>query len=227
MNLLIVAATPFEVQPLRDYLGGQFAQVRDSRFVREELSVDMLITGAGMVQTAYALGRVLALSRYHLAINAGIAGAFDRSLRLGDVVQVVSERLADLGVEERNGRFTDVFEMGLIDPDQPPFLNGVIKAGHASDFDFLPKCNGLTVNRVHGAEASIRAITEKYDAGVETMEGAAFFYACSLSDVPFLQIRAISNYVEPRNRSAWNLPLAINNLNEVLIKIVQSLGIMN
>ena len=39
-----------------------------------------------------------------MIINAGIAGAFNRSLKIGDVVQVVSEQFGDLGVEEKDGR---------------------------------------------------------------------------------------------------------------------------
>ena len=54
------------------------------------------------------------------------------------------------------------------------------------------------------------------------MEGAAFFYACLLAKIPFLEIRSISNYVEARNRETWNLPLAINNLNQILIEILEA-----
>ncbi len=45
------------------------------------------------------------------------------------------------------------------------------------------------------------------------MEGAAFFYACREAQVHYVQIRAVSNYVEKRNRDAWQIGLAIKNLN--------------
>ncbi len=57
------------------------------------------------------------------------------------------------------------------------------------------------------------------------MEGAAFFYACLMTQAPFLQIRAISNYVEPRNKDNWNIPLAIDRLNEVLAQMVNGLAV--
>lgn len=41
------------------------------------------------------------------------------------------------------------------------------------------------------------------------MEGAAFFYACLSAGVPCAQVRAVSNYVERRNRAAWKLGDAI------------------
>ena len=56
------------------------------------------------------------------------------------------------------------------------------------------------------------------------MEGAAFFYVCLQEKIPFLQIRSISNYVEKRNKSNWNIPLAIDNLNVVLLDIINSLN---
>ena len=223
MHLLIVAATPFEIQPIQDYLAAHFEQVAEYHFQKNEVEIQILITGVGMVSTAFSLGHVLAKNKFHLVINAGIAGAFNRSLQIGDVVQVVSEQFGDLGVEEKDGSFTDLFDMGLLGNEQPPFKNGLLLNIGSENFSFLPTSKGLTVNKVHGSEASIKAVLEKYDVDVESMEGAAFFYACLLAEVPFLQIRSISNYVEPRNREGWDLPKAITNLNEVLVEIVQVL----
>jgi futalosine hydrolase len=55
---------------------------------------------------------------------------------------------------------------------------------------------------------------------VESMEGAAFMYAALLAGVPFAQVRAVSNRVERRNRDAWNLPLAIENLGRTTLAIL-------
>jgi len=52
------------------------------------------------------------------------------------------------------------------------------------------------------------------------MEGAAFFYACFMERLPCLQIRAVSNYIEDRNKDRWNIPLAIGNLNKIALKII-------
>ncbi len=222
MHLLIIAATPFEVAPLEQYLTKTFETELPTVYKKEELTVQVLVTGVGLFQTSYHLAKVLPLVEPDLVINAGIAGAFNRSLKIGDVVNVVSERFADLGVEEADGSFTDVHEMGLIDPNQHPFKNSILENPTASQFDFLPKASAISVNKVHGTEKSIEAIQQKYKADVESMEGAAFFHACLLEEVPFLEIRSISNYVEKRNRENWNLPLAIESLNKVLIEMTQS-----
>jgi len=56
---------------------------------------------------------------------------------------------------------------------------------------------------------------------LESMEGAAFFYACTQAGVPCLQIRAVSNYVEKRNRDAWQIGLAIKNLNSFAAEFLE------
>jgi futalosine hydrolase len=85
------------------------------------------------------------------------------------------------------------------------------------------KVHGITVNTVHGDEDSIDKISTAFKAEVETMEGAAFFYACRMMDVPCIQLRAISNYVERRNKAAWKLGLAINQLAEETLYLLNEL----
>lgn len=220
MKLLITSATPFEIAPLRQYLNDQFWRHSSSLYQKEELEITLLETGVGMVLTAFNLGGLFTKQRFDLAINAGIAGAFPAAgLAIGDVVNVVSERFADFGVEEADGRFTDIHELGLVDGNAAPFTNGEL-LNPAAGFDFLPTAKGLTINKVHGYPPSIAAILSKYPADVESMEGASFFLACLLAGQPFMQLRAISNFVEKRNRETWDLPKSIKNLNEVLIELV-------
>ena len=42
------------------------------------------------------------------------------------------------------------------------------------------------------------------------MEGAAFFAGCRRFN-NYMQIRAVSNRVEKRDKDKWNIPLAIEN----------------
>lgn len=224
MNLLLVAATPFEIAPFIRFLEQEFQPDTGGAFQKGNLSIFPLVTGVGCVATAWHLARVLTANPVDWALNAGIAGAFDPSFALGDVVQVVSEQFGDLGVEEADGRFTGLFQLGLGDPNTLPFINGKLYNPEAAQAAFLPAAHGLTVNRVHGHAASIAAVRRHFpDAQVESMEGAAFFYGCLLAGVPFAEIRGISNYVEPRNRANWQLEPAIRNLNEVLIEMIRSL----
>lgn len=227
MLLTIVSATPFEIAPLLAYLKENFDGKDIGLFQKEDLIVRTVITGVGMPLTALQLGLYLAKEQPQLLINAGIAGAFNKKMELGTVVNVVSDQFGDLGIEEADGSFTDIHETGLIDKNDQPFENGILNNKNTSSFNFLPKVTGITINKVHGYTPSIEAFTKKYKVDVESMEGAAIFLACLQTNTNFIAIRSISNYVESRNRAAWKIELAIDNLNEVLKNIVIQLGMKN
>jgi len=76
---------------------------------------------------------------------------------------------------------------------------------------------------VHGNEASIRKISNRINAEIESMEGAAFFYACREAGLPCMQIRAVSNYVEKRDRDSWQIGLAIKNLDKFAAEFLKEL----
>lgn len=224
MRLLIVASTPFEIAPLIAYLeGGSFEQVQSSRFRKGNHEVHLLVSGVGIALTTYHLTRALRDQVYDLVIQAGIAGSFDRSIPLGEVVQVVSEQFADLGVEEADGSFTDVFSLGLLDRNFPPFENGKLLHPVAESIAGIRAVRGLTLDRVHGFPPSIESFSERNEGEIETMEGAPFFMCCLLEKRNFLAFRAISNYVEARNREAWDLGGAIGSLNKFIIELIDSI----
>ena len=223
MQILVVAATAAEVAPLSEAIRlapSSTERVRQGRHGGHE--IDLLVTGVGMVSTAAWCARTLARDRYDLALNVGLCGAFDRNLPLGSVVHVVSDRLAELGAEDGDA-FLTVYELGLLGRDEPPFRDGAIvnpmPPANAA-LERLPRVAGITVNTVHGRDSSIAAVRQRCDPQVETMEGAAFMYACLIRGMPFAEIRAVSNVVEKRNRAAWKLDEAIGNLNAAALRII-------
>ena len=224
MNITLVSATPFEIAPTIQWLETLSQPGTDNEFTLGSHRVSVLVTGVGPVATTWKLAGYLSGRKPDLVINAGIAGAYDRSLAHGDVVLVGEEQLADPGAEEADGRLIDLFDMKLLDPDGFPFQRGRLINPDMETAGFLRQVSGLTVSRATGTEASIAAIRNKYpDACIESMEGGAVFYCCLLAGIRFLEIRAVSNYVEPRNRSGWNIPLAIDSLNNVLKELLQAL----
>jgi futalosine hydrolase len=223
MKILIVAATPFEIEPLEKHLGNHFVRHSESTYQHGPLQVRILITGVGLTATAFSLGYTLASTPFDLAINAGICGALNPTLTIGQVVHVTAEHFADLGAEAADGTFLDAVSLGLLPPDRPPFVGGWLQNTAAADTDFLPKVSGISVNKVHGYAPSIERLRLHTQADVESMEGAAFLYACLSANIACLQIRAVSNYVEPRNKENWNIPLAVENLNAVLVEMITGL----
>ena len=55
------------------------------------------------------------------------------------------------------------------------------------------------------------------------MEGATLHYTCRQAGIPFLQIRAVSNYIGERNKANWKIKEALDNLNQTLLKYIDRL----
>jgi futalosine hydrolase len=224
MKLLIIAATFFEIRPFADRLtlaGREGDHLY--RYRHHNLEIDILITGVGMVATAYYTGKALALKRYDLAVNAGIAGTFGKAFKLGSVVNVVEDWIPEFGAE--NGRdFISIFELGFYDPDTHPFTQGMLQATREPDpaivnlqrLNLLPRVKGITSNTIRGSVESVEYIRRTAPADIESMEGAAFLFSCLMEKTPCIQLRSVSNLVEERDKAKWDLPLALKNLNQVL-----------
>ena len=216
MRILIVAATSFEVAPVVAGLREMSAcGSRLTRYAHAAHDVDVLLTGVGMVATAAWCSHVLAVSRYDLALNLGLCGSFDRALKLGDVVQVLTDRIAELGAEDGEA-FLSIDELNL--PGEHQFANLAPPPNLA--LTRLRTVSAITVNTVHGNDRSISAVTDRCRPQVESMEGAAFMQACLIHDVIFAQVRAVSNVVERRNRDAWKLGDAVDNLGTIGLSIL-------
>jgi len=213
MNLLIVAATKEEVKPLPASSGGK------------RCSVEVLITGVGMLATAYALIRQLHTNKYDLVLQVGVGGSFDTDIELGSLVFVTSEQYGDLGAEDHD-EYLDIFDLGLLDKNIAPYSDAKLLTPMLSIHEKigLPQVSGLTVNTVSGNSQTIKRRTEKYNATIESMEGAAFHYVCLQEGIAFAQVRAISNYVMPRDKSQWKMKEAIINLNNWLTDFIERLN---
>ncbi len=221
MKILIVTATEEEIEPLLVVCRDNWSEIGTGTYEKGSLTLELLITGIGMVRTSYALGKSLALNRPDLCINAGIAGAFPGKFEIGDVVHVIQDCIPDIGATNSEGRHLSLKDMNLSEDISSTY--GLVNA-QASAFDFLPKADGITVNTVHGDAAGIMKAQESFAADIETMESAAFFYCCLKEEVSFVAIRGISNIVGPRDRSKWNIGLAIDNLNVQLLEVLDFLS---
>jgi futalosine hydrolase len=185
--------------------------------------VDLLVTGVGMVATASWCSRLLASARFDLTLNLGVCGSFKTAIAPGSVVHVVSDRLGELGAEDGD-RFLTIQQMGLLRDDEFPFKDGRLVNGSPppnATLANLRAVDGITVSTVHGDEASIAAVSERFGPDVESMEGAAFMYCCLIHGVPFAQVRAVSNMVERRKRAAWKMNEAVESLAAVARRMLE------
>jgi len=213
MDILLAAATNFEIQPTINYLAERDCLIGNHRF-------DVLITGIGSMSTTYWLTKAIATQRPQLLIQAGVAGSFSDNYPPGSLVLVNKEVVGDLGVEENN-EFKDVFDMGLpqiTDPYTGKNLeNNQVELLQQYN---LPLVKSVTVNEITTRPARIQQLQQKYQPVVESMEGAAFHYVALIEKIPYIQLRAVSNMVGERDKTKWKMKEAIATLNEQLIKMV-------
>lgn len=219
MDILLTVATVLESQLILSSF--DFEEAEDA-FVAytDHGKIFLLPTGIGMVSTAYMLGRFLAKTEIDLGINFGIAGSFDKNIPLGEVVEITQDSFAELGAEDGSA-WLSISDIGFaqFSAGQQKYFN-TFSNPLPSSFP-LPKCAAITVNRTHGHLPSIQKVQKYWPAQLESMEGAAFFHAMTRAQIPFYAFRTISNYVEKRNRDAWDIPLAVKNMQEWLIKKLQ------
>lgn len=190
------------------------------------MDVNVLVAGVGSVSTIWSVKEWISVNgKPDFAINGGIAGSYKAMLGIGEVVIPSSDCFADAGIEDGD-TFLTLQESGLSRPDEFPFSDGHLPAD--SDLtvkfhSFLRQVKAITVNTATGSENSRERLLKKFNPDIETMEGAAFFYICIRENIPFLALRAISNMVEPRDKSKWNIPLALDRLSEKLNEVLKRL----
>jgi futalosine hydrolase len=206
MKILVVAATEMEIAP----------------FVAQNTNTQVLITGVGAPACMYALTKRLLQNKYDFVIQAGIAGTFKNQYPLGQTFAVKTDLFADLGIQEKENFFT-LFEKGFVNENTFPNTNGKMENTSENSFS-LAAVNAITINTVSDSLAQTELYKKKYDADIESMEGAAFHYVCIQEKIPFLQIRSISNFVGERVKTNWKTKEAVDSLNENLIRIVQKLN---
>jgi futalosine hydrolase len=194
-----------------------------------------VVTGIGSVNTAHALTKQLSQSpKPSLVIQTGVAGAYvPAKIPVGSVLLADTEIYGDVGVSTLDG-WRPLEEIGI------PLV--AANGGHPSRFNYFPLDADLvaraasaagtlvartgkfmTLSQVTGVRAAGDALFERFGALCESMEGAAAAHVCAIYDVPFLEVRGVSNLVEDRDRSKWRLAEAAEAAQRAVMKILEQL----
>jgi len=206
MQILLTAATKAEIE-LLDVLPA---------------SVDIVITGVGCPAAFYQLQKKLQQTKYDLVLQAGIAGSFNDKFLPGEVVIVRKDTFADIGMEE-SGEFVSIYQTAFADKNKFPFSDGwLVNEDIYMSHLALPLATAVTINKISDSELQKQQLVKSFSPDIETMEGAALHYVCLQENIPFLQIRSISNEVGIRDKSKWRIKEAIINLNQETEKLIMN-----
>lgn len=176
---------------------------------------DVIVSGAGPAAAAAAAGRALALAeaagrRYDLVLSAGVGGAFPGRAAVGDLVLATRCLAPELGAESPDG-FISLDQLGYgrtsvpVDPATLDLMRAALPGAVAGAV--------LTVSTVTGTAEGMRRLLDRHpDAAAEAMEGYGVAVAAGQAGVRVGEVRAVSNLVGPRDRSAWRLDAALSAL---------------
>lgn len=178
--------------------------------------VVLLATGMGKTNAAQALTALLERHRVRGVISFGVGGAYPGSeLGIEAVALATSEIYGDEGVAAPGGWMgTQGIGIPLLERggerwfDEFPLDAALVeRAAEALRAGGVRCISGpfVTVSACSGTSVRGQELAERHDAICESMEGAALAHVAALYEVPFLEVRAISNAVEDRDLSRWRL----------------------
>ena len=218
MRVIITAATVAEWMP--SFLNINALYTGES----QRLKLQYHQSGIGMLATSYAITKLAIEDKPDLIIQVGIAGTFDMALPLGSVVVINEETIGDLGAEEE-GKWKDLFDLKLEKSSYHPFEKRKLPNQWLHQYNLLglKEVSGITVNEITTNQDRIQKLAKKFNPVIESMEGAALHYVARESNIPFIQIRSISNYIGERDKSKWQMKTAIDNLNQTLLQYIDRL----
>lgn len=232
MKIGLICPTPEEGK-FSGYLkrvSGHPFNIYTGRLNKNRLS--LIIPGIG--KTNAAIGATYLVEKFSpdLIILFGIAGAYPSSgLSVGDVAIAEKEFYGDEGVIIKDGfRGLDFINIPFLKKGKKKFFNeftlnkGIIDMIKRKAKVPLKSGNFVTLSTITGTTERAIELRDKYNAICENMEGAAVAHVCEVFGKDVLEIRGISNIVEDRDRSRWDLKAGIKTCNNVLLDILNDLS---
>lgn len=200
--------------------------------LKDRVEPEFMLTGIGTTSVCYRLTKKIMEQRclqkeYDLVINIGIAGSYNmKSFPMGSVTLIREEYFGDLGFETLFG-FQTLFQYELLDANAFPFKDGALRripldGALEKTLDKYREAVGVTVQTVSGNPDRVSSIRKRFAPDIESMEGAAVYYVCLLEKIPCFELRSVSNQVGERDKSKWNIPLALESLTDACKEILAS-----
>lgn len=210
--ILLVVATAMEAPPLADCRN----------------RAEVLIAGVGVLETALRLTKRLTAGQepVSLVINCGVGGGYpDSGATLLDICLAEHEVLGDLGI--CYGEQVEPLHASLTGP-----LTYPLSASHTKQAAAILGRHGMasrsgvfvTVSAVSATTRRGAWLHRAHNGLCENMEGAAVARVCQEFGIPCIEVRSISNLVEDRNPTTWQLAPAIRRCGQAVTLLVNSLS---
>lgn len=236
--VVIIAAVQQEIELLEKALGHS-GRVTVGGYEHIEgtvgnLRVIICVGGVGKINAAAATAVMIDRHQPQLVINTGCAGAYTGStLEIGNLIVASEEVLADDGVIVADG-WKDLRYMNLSSVEQGGLscFNVLPLSRHASeqalrlaDYSavFLLRGRCATVSTCSGTTRRGEELARRWDAVAESMEGGAVVQVCLRCGVACLEIRGISNRVEERDLTKWDIPLAVEAAQRFVLEYLEEM----
>lgn len=207
-----------------------------------------MISGMGKTNAAHAATLLIEKFSPRMIILFGVGGAYPSTgLEVGDIAVAEKEVYADEGVLTGDG-FQGIEHIGipLLKQGRKRYFNEfpldrrLIERAVGSSLcvTHLPiphlarwgkrgvkvkSGTFLTVSACTGTRKRAAELRKRFGAVCENMEGAAVAHICALYGAPMIEIRGISNIVEDRDRSKWEVRLAAENCQRVVMEVLKGL----
>jgi futalosine hydrolase len=234
--IIILSAVPRELELLIGSLRDPYNETNAIFPLTEGIiGATSLVCCAGGIGKANAAAPATSLiERYRpeLVIITGCGGAYPGSgLSVGDLAVASDEIFGDEGVVTPDG-WMDMKQMGLalFSEEGRSWYNSIPltrqeaeKAMQLADSHGLRLIRGrfVTVSCCSGTKARGLELARRYQAVCENMEGAAIALTALRYGIPCLEIRGISNLVEDRDMSRWDIRRAVEAAQRFVVKIIE------
>lgn len=236
--VIVTAATSRELSLLISALEGrEHLPSRHREACRGELAgwpVILAVTGIGKVNTAAAIASLLERFEPELLINTGCAGAYRGSgLAVGDLAMATSELFGDEGVLVPDGWHSlELIGIPAVERNGERLFNSFPLTRWAMDkAEYVAESAGLTLRRgtfvtvstVSGTAERGDELFRRFGGICENMEGGAAAQVALLYGVDCLELRGVSNLVEDRDLTRWNIPLAVERAQDFIVRFIGAL----
>lgn len=183
--------------------------------------------GVGKVAAAVTMYEVLRAERPDAVLLFGVCGAYpdrhrQRPPRIGlrELCLCGSDQYGDEGSETPKG-FLDLQALGF--GDVGPFAADAALTARIAALLDAGIVRGCTVSTCSGTEPRSEILAVRSNADVESMEGAAVAFVCRRLNVPFAQLRCVSNWTGDRAHGEWDVAGALAVLRPAVQRVLGEL----